>query len=171
MEGPDAKTLFVASAMAQRCRPLRRQQSGKAEPSLVTSNGAIRGKLTKASNSDASVLRIGSGSGVTRSRSALPAISTPASAILRHSGDTPGRLGQVSLYRKILVVVPDDEDKRQAVPSIPVSEWPRTTSVFVVMVWRPVSRASIEAKWPIWTPNGLQRCVLWCCGRQSTTRK
>ncbi len=67
MDGPDPKTLFVASPIAQRCWPSRRQQAGKAEPSLVTSNGAIRGKVIKPSKSDAKVLRIDSRPGVTRS--------------------------------------------------------------------------------------------------------
>jgi hypothetical protein len=85
----------------------------------------------------------------------------PRAPTSRDARDTPGRLGQLSLYRKIVVVVPDDEDKGQGVPTIPVSQGRRNTRVNFVTVWRPMSPARIEAKWRIWTPNGLQRCV---CG-------
>jgi hypothetical protein len=75
--------------------------------------------------------------------------------------DAPGRLGQVSLYRKIVVVVPDDEDKRQAVPTVPVSQRRRNMSLSVVTVWRPGSRksevADLDSKW---TPR-MRFVVLW----------
>jgi hypothetical protein len=47
-----------ASAIAQRCLPLRRQHDGKSEAVFASKSGAISGKLSRANKSDASARRI-----------------------------------------------------------------------------------------------------------------